>query len=372
MKKGLKILFSLLLLFSLLPSSLYADLIDVIVDRGNANVSNPQIVADGYGHVYAVWEDTRNGNSDIYFNYSSDYGFTWQASDIRLDTDSPGANNSNSPKIACDNSGHVYVVWQDSRNGTSDIYFNVSSNYGATWLSSDIKLNNISSATTPQIACDNSGHVYVVWNNNYFNTSSDYGVNWLSNPVQISTSGGTETQISCDYNGHVYIAWITPIQEVLFNYSTDYGNTWQSTDRIVNTTGAIPDGLSLDNDNNGHVYIAWHDGRNNPESPDIYFNSSSDYGNTWGASDIRLNTGAPGSTYSIWPEVASDESGHVYVTWYDRRNGLGDIYINSSSDYGMTWLTSDIRLDTDTPGSSDSGYPKISCDNSGHIYITWS
>jgi hypothetical protein len=361
----------LLLLFSFLPSFVYADLVDVIVDRSTASVGSPQVATDGNGHIYAVWEDTRNGNTDIYFNYSSDYGFNWQPSDIRIDTDAPGANNSTSPQIACDDSGHVYVAWNDSRNGNSDIYFNVSSNYGATWLSTDKKLNTVSPADSPRIACDNTGYVYAAWNNNYFNTSSDYGVNWLSDAINISTSGGTETQLTCDQNGHVYIAWITLTPEVLFNYSVDHGTTWQATDRIVSSAGAIPTGLSSDSDENGHVYIAWHDGRNNPDSPDIYFNSSSDSGNTWGVSDIRLNTGSPGSNYSIWPEVACDEAGHVYVVWYDRRDGLGDIYLNFSSDFGANWQSPDMRLDTDTPGAVDSGYPQIACDNNGHIYTVW-
>jgi PKD repeat protein len=346
--------------------------IDTIVDRSPEYVSYPQVAKDGNGHVFVVWEDTRNGNSDIYFNYSSDHGVTWQVSDIRLDKDAPGANDSTFPQIAADNNGHIYVVWEDDRNGTKDIYFNVSSDYGLTWLSSDKKLSTspyAPPAQYPKIACDNSGHVYVAWDDNYFDTSSDYGANWLAEPIRISNSGGIGTRLTCDQNGHVYIAWKT--SDVLFNFSSNFGTTWQTTDRIVSSAGAIPYALSLDSDGNGHVYVAWHDGRNNPNSPDIYFNSSSDSGNTWGGTDIKLNTGTPGSTYAIWPEVACDEAGHVYVTWYDKRNGLGDIYINSSSDYGINWQPSDIRLDTDTPGSVDSGYPEIAVDSNGYVYVIW-
>jgi PKD repeat protein/nitrous oxidase accessory protein NosD len=346
--------------------------IDIVVDHSAGNVSYPQITTDGNGHVYVVWEDTRNGSSDIYFNYSFDFGLTWSAEDIRIDTDVPGANHSNSPQIACDNSGHVYVVWEDERNGSSDIYFNYSSDFGATWQSSDIKLSTVAYAPPPQfpkIACDNSGHVYVAWDDNYFNTSADYGATWLPQSIRISNAGGLENQLICDQNGHVYTAWRS--SQVRFNFSLDYGNTWQAADRIISSAGAVPCGISMDTDNSGHVYVTWHDGRNNPGSPDIYFNSSSDSGNTWGATDIKLNTGTPGSTYSIWPKVASDENGHVYVTWYDRRNGLGDIYINSSSDYGINWQTSDTRLDTDTPGVEDSGYPEVIVDTKGYIYVVW-
>lgn len=351
----------------------YIHVTDIVVDHSTGNVDFPQIATDGNGNVYAVWEDTRNGSTDIYFNYSIDYGFTWQPVDIRLDTDTPGASHSQSPQIACDDSGHVYVVWKDTRNGSSDIYFNYSSNYGATWQSADKKLGDIPYTPTPQfpkIACDNSGHVYVAWNNNLFNTSADYGATWLSQAIRISTVGGEETQLTCDQSGRVYVAWLLGTTDVLFNYSLDYGNTWQTLNRRISNTGALPYSISLTVDETGNVYCAWHDGRTNANSPDVYFNSSSDNGNTWQTSDLKINTGIAGSIYSIWPVIDSDESGRVYVAWYDRRNSIGDIYLNFSSDYGANWLGSDIRLDTDSP-SADSGYPEIASDNNGHIYVIW-
>lgn len=365
-----------LLFFSvfLLPSLLYGDVTDIIVDHSPANVSRPQIAVDGNGNVYVIWEDTRNGSSDIYVNSSSDYGFTWQAADIRLDTDTPGSHHSRYPQIACDNIGYVYAVWEDERNGSADIYFNYSSDYGSTWQTSDKKLSSAAYAPSPQfpkIACDNSGHVYVAWDDNYFNTSADYGATWLTQAIRISTSGGADSQLSCSQNGTVYVAWRRGTSEILFNYSLNFGNTWQVSDRRISNTNAIPYSLSVSSDENGYVYCVWHDGRNNTSSPDIYFNSSADYGNTWNASDIKLNTGSPGATYSTWPKAACDEAGHVYVTWYDRRNGLGDIYLNLSSYYGTSWQGSDKRLDTDSPGAVDSGYPVIAGDDDGHVYVIW-
>ena len=353
----------------------YIRVTDIVVDHSDGNVDLPQIAADGNGNVYAVWEDTRNGSTDIYFNYSTDYGFTYQPVDIRLDTDTLGASHSQSPQIACDDSGRVYVVWKDTRDGSPDIYFNYSSNYGATWQSADKKLGDIPYTPTPQfpkIACDNSGHVYVAWNNNFFNTSADYGATWLSQAKRISTVGGVETQLTCDQGGRVYVAWLLGTTDVLFNYSLNNGSTWQSSNRRISNTGSLPYSISLTSDETGNVYCAWHDGRTTANLPDVYFNSSSDYGNTWQTSDIKINTGTPGTVYSIWPVIDSDENGGVYVAWYDRRNGIGDIYLNYSSDHGtiLSWQAQDIRLDTDSP-SADSGYPKIASDNAGHIYVIW-
>jgi chitodextrinase len=66
----------------------------------------------------------RNGKRDIYFNYSSDYGATWQVSDERLDIDdTQGVSDSWYPEISNDNNGHIYVTWRDQRDGGPDIYF---------------------------------------------------------------------------------------------------------------------------------------------------------------------------------------------------------------------------------------------------------
>ncbi len=141
---------------------------------GAASSEGPTVTSDNSGHVYVTWMDSRNGKRDIYFNYSSDYGATWQSSDIRLDTgDAAGANHSRWPTISCDNSGHVYVTWDDKRNGSPkryDIYFNYSDNYGASasWQASDIRLDTDTAGAKhsllPQIINDGSGNVYVVWN----------------------------------------------------------------------------------------------------------------------------------------------------------------------------------------------------------------
>ena len=113
---------------------------------GAAVFEKPQIAASG-DSVYVTWMDTRNDFGvdhhlewDIYFNRSLDGGATWLPSDIRLDTDLPGAARSEVPQIAASGDS-VYVTWWDGRDGTADIYFNRSLDGGATWLTSDIRLD---------------------------------------------------------------------------------------------------------------------------------------------------------------------------------------------------------------------------------------
>jgi chitodextrinase len=404
----------------------------------------PVITSDNSGHVYVTWRDKRNGKGDIYFNYSSDYGATWQADDIRLDTNDAGDNNSRWPVISCDNSGHVYVVWNDRRDVSTlfDIYFNYSSDYGASW-SGDVELGTDLAAghsVFPQIINDGS-YVYVAWMqlqsgawNVYFNYSSDNGLNWQANSTRLD-SGADHSwwpEISSD-GGNVYVTWedyrnADGTSDVYFNDSSDYGATWSGDKRIDTGTGntwwpqiscdsggnvyvtwedyrngdgsadvyfnrSTDNGLSfvdekrLDNpagtsetwwpemssDGSGNVYVTWMDDRSAGGAWDAYFDYSNDYGATWQASDKKLDVGdATGTSDSWWPRINSNSSGYVYVTWYDERDTGADIYFYYSNDYGVTWQASETRLDIgDTAGTSNALYPEITSDTNGHIYVTW-
>jgi hypothetical protein len=215
---------------------------DIRLDTGDAAGVNesmyPQICSIG-SNVYAAWQDFRNGAVDIYFNYSTDGGATWQTPDIRLDTvDTPGASQSYFPQISS-NGSNVYVVWEDERNGEYDIYFNMSSDNGASWLSTDVRLDTGDAAGAYD---SNSPGIYSIGNN-------------------------------------VYVVW------------SDY------------------------QDGDG----------------DIYFNYSIDEGATWKATDIRLDTGdTAGANLSVEPKV-NGSGDSIYAVWTDYRNGMRDIYFNTTS-----------------------------------------
>lgn len=77
----------------------------------------PSISVDG-SSLYVVWWDTRDGNEEIYAKHSPDRGQTWEP-DSRL-THSPGQSVFASVAAAA---GGVYVVWQDTREGQPEVYF---------------------------------------------------------------------------------------------------------------------------------------------------------------------------------------------------------------------------------------------------------
>ncbi len=113
------------------------------------------------------------------------------------------------------------------------------------------------------------------------------------------------------------------------------------------------------------VYVAWQEERNGIE--DVYFNRSLDGGRTWMPADLQLDSGV---AYSAGPRIACSGSG-VYVVWGDYRDGGSDVYFNRSLDGGETWLASDVRIDSSTPaGATWSPDPRIAAVGP-HVYVCW-
>lgn len=68
----------------------------------------------------AVWEDGRNGNSDIYFARYVSSTFVKSGADSNL---TPDASASRFPAVATNDQGVAFVAWQDNRDGNTEIYF---------------------------------------------------------------------------------------------------------------------------------------------------------------------------------------------------------------------------------------------------------
>ena len=408
---------------------------------GAANSHSPQIAASGTA-VYVTWQELRNGSGDIYFNRSLDGGATWLSSDVRIDTDPAGAVWARWPRIAASgpavhvtwenprpgggilfntspdggttwlssevqlsrgpstkakvpqiavSGSSIYVTWQDTRNGAGDIYFNRSTDGGATWLSSDVRLDTdpagAASSVLPQIAASGSS-VYVTWEDrrngadSYFNRSLDGGATWLADDVQLNTTPGPAGSIPSPEiaasGSSVFVTWEDSRNriankgiDVFLNYSPDSGTTWLTSDIRLNTnppsmSNAVEPEIAA---SGSSVYVTWQDGRNRAD--DIFFSRSSDGGATWSA-NVQLDADETRSG-SFTPKIAASGSS-VGVTWSDERNGSwpdqADIYCNYSTDRGATWLSGDVRLDTDPLGGGASFYPEIAASGSS-VYVTW-
>ncbi|MHC5062766.1 MAG: hypothetical protein ACYTG5_02185 [Planctomycetota bacterium] len=218
---------------------------------------------------------------------------------------------------------------------------------------------DLANATAPQIAASGSS-VYVAWNEEptryappgakkiYFNRSLDGGSTWLAGgKLRLDTDRGIKEAgrpLLAASGSSVYVAWQDTARDGYFNRSLDGGQNWLPSDKKLNTD---PTGTSGRWDlqlaaSGSSVYVTWLDSRNRSHTGqvDIYFNRSTDGGDTWLTSDVRLNTDPAGTAERSGPLLAASGSS-VYVTWLDSRNsaqaGTADIYFNipfGSQPYG--------------------------------------
>lgn len=363
----------------------FPEFTDERIDTDNPSVGdsiNPQIACDGNGNVYVAWEDDRSraGVYEVYFRslqvqFSKPVDFIvyYQHPDVRLNTGvEPGRFSAQTPVISTDKGGHVYVAWADNRNIPEDnvsngIYFNVSSNHGATWRPEAARIDcapvGFYSSFLPAISNDSSGHVYVAW---------------LDNAGRAARG----EEFAADGTFDVY-----------FNRSSNDGITWDATwekekiecngeDKRIDSPAkrVTASDVAIASNDRGVVTIVWVDNSQATEKGvstnfNIYSNHSENSGRSFldSTSNIRIDTGiAPGISNAIHPTAQVDNMGSVFVAWLDNRFRTIDIFFNFSVKKGKkdTWQASDIRLDYPIP-SGDSINQVMAIDNLGHIYVAW-
>lgn len=402
----------------------------------DGDAMTPQVCSDNFGHVYVVWADDRavksgTGLRDIYFRYSKDYGFTWNApdqfTDYRIDSDNPAAGDSLNPQIACNQNGDVFIAWEDDRNarGIYELYFRSLHiqfsnpvDFIEPYQTPEIRINTgaeagLFPATNPVISSDRSGTVYAAWRDSriipedkilpgiYFNVSRNNGAAWKSKSTRVDTAPVGSIRYSMpaicnDKAGHVYITWLDDggrvvrgteyaadgLFDVYFNQSLNYGATFAENDKRIDIPVKKINAKDVDitcNDK-GHVYIVWASNlyhENVSGTSDIYnifLNRSETYGLSFidQMSTIRVDSVEKGTTPASVPKVRTDQYGNVYVVWVDKRFGTSDIFFNFSVDKGKagSWQENDYLLDR-VPPFGNSYNPIMNVDPTGHVYIAW-
>ncbi len=139
-------------------------------DAGTAWNNEPRIAVDGFGNVYTVWMDYRDDPDGRCDNTSCNpyiYSSRWLERAWSSNIKGPGTVGLSlyvpGFAFAVDTSGNAYAVWVDTRNGNSDIYFSHRPT-GGNWAT-NVKINDdigTASQWSPRIAMDTSGNVYVV------------------------------------------------------------------------------------------------------------------------------------------------------------------------------------------------------------------
>jgi hypothetical protein len=290
--------------------------------------------------IHIVWGEEEPGNFEIYYKRSTDNGLTWSAN-TRLTFDS---GRSWAPSMAI-NGNIIHVVWEESRNGNEEVYYKRSIDAGLTW-GSDTRLTFDSSGTLYPSVAVSGNIVHVVWydfrtgrRTVFYKRSTDGGVNW-STDTQLTFAFAESYNPSVGVSGQtVHVAWHDlrdGNEEIYYKRSTDGGISWEQDVRITNTYGIswYPSMAVLSES----VHLAWYD--NSDGNYEIYYTRSTNGGTNWQV-NTRLTFDTAGS---YRPSIAVSDT-MVHLIWNDSRDGNFEIYYKrnpNGNPIGIPGLSSEL------------------------------
>ncbi|MDO9391893.1 MAG: Ig-like domain-containing protein [bacterium] len=345
---------------------------------------NPSLVANGNSFV-VTWEDSRNGNWDIYsqlFKANGDtLGGNFMVNDDggSYDQHQYGASN-----IAANDSGFV-ITWYDYRSGSEwDIYAQRYDPAGSA-MGGNFIVNDTTSiyCYTPSVAANDSGFA-IVWYDTRYNPSGYYdifcqrygstgsplGGNFMANN-DTGTADQWDASVAMDASGRSVAVWYDlRNDDGSWNLQDQYGQLYDPSGNPVGANFIINDTLAATRRYGddpkaaflpgGGFVVTWG-GYDMSWYGDIYAQIFDSVGTAVGGNFLVDDGGSEGYD----PDVAASDSGFV-ITWYDYRNGNADIYAQLYKTNGDT-IGGNFLVDD---GGSVQFDTKVASNGSGYV-ITW-
>lgn len=296
-------------------------------------------------------------------------GAQWEP-EVKLSTNEVSAAlNENMGQCIVADGNALHAVWCDTNNNGSAIYYKRSLDGGSAW-GPDTRISGTPGHDSFPLLAFSSATLHLVFMRNdgtsptasYYKRSTDGGQTWGPDVYLGDTKWWPGVAAS---GSMVYVSLNTRLpdgnSEVYFRRSTDGGTTWEATQRISNAPGRSEDpGIMA---SGPYVHLVWNDNRATSTGGGmaVYTRRSLDWGATWDPETAL--TKAPAYTY--FPMVYLNGS-HVDIAFGDRRTGIYDIYYLHSPDYGTNWGPA--QQITATP--TQDFYPAVARDGQ-NVHLAW-
>ncbi len=332
----------------------------------------PQISIVGDDNIYIIGLDNTGAEK-------------WPVS--KVNSDSSNYEQTNPRLSITENFGlaTTCIVWQDGRNGQSDIYMQSYSASGTKLWTSDKRITSSSTEEIkPAIAIDSQDNIFVAWTDEATNkylylAKYDLAGNALwATPQKIfaSSSADYDIDIKIGPGDYPYLAWTSESGTSKTIYLGKYDAT--STNFVWLKIGH-DHSSSADKyapsiyPGNQYIYLAWTDQRENND--DIYtqkfdFNGASQWSN-----DLKINVNT-GNAPQKYPTLLVNSSNEPLAVWQDLRSVTYDIFATIFNDPGATVGVPNVPLII--TGTKKIGENPIilkteeyyTTDTNGYLYLT--
>lgn len=320
--------------------------------------------------------------------------------------------SSNSPELAVDPTNSRFVVIANRLDASYNCGLQVSGDGGRGWLSvAPVPKLPLGAATcyAPEVAFGPDGRLYYLFigldNGNspmgaFLTTSTDRGRSF-SAPRKVLGPQRYQVRMAIDPSqgnvGRIHLVWLqvgssaptggfpSGRNPIMASYSDDGGVSFTRPIQISDPGRALAVAPALVLGPGHSVDVVYYDlgadirdyaGLEGPAWTasrwSLVMTRSTDGGATFSTGGVvDSNIAPPGRVMLIFTmapaSVAVDDSGGVFVSWYDARNGDWDVFLRRSSDGGLTW-DKPVRLNDDPLHDGRDQYlPRLSVSPSGRI-----
>lgn len=343
-------------------------------DNPNAVLGMNDINITTDGNIWVVWEDSREGNPDVYGQILRD---TMRIGQNFRVNDDYASTHQRCSFITVDNQGEFLVTWEDERNGDIDIYAQRIDSLG-NLLGKNFRVDDATSVSYqfyPAAARAHTGNFLIVWTDTregdpdiyaqfYDKLGNRLGTNFRVNHPKENTQW--YPIVSSDSVGNFLVVWMDRREGSWDIYGQRY-------DRNQNPIGAnfrINDFITGDQiyaycamDKKGNFVITWMDDREG--NFDIYAQLFNQEGSPIG-NNFKVNETS--DSFQGYPACTRNQD-YFVITWEDERNGNVDIYAQVFLTNGQR-IGGNFRVNDDAT-REDQYSPTVDIDENSSIIFIW-
>jgi hypothetical protein len=176
--------------------------------RNSGGSSLADIAVSG-SNIHVVWQDLTPGDWEIFYKRSTNNGTSWG----RTKHLTSNAGTSFVPTI--DVSGNnIHVAWSDNTPGNYEIFYRRSINNGGAWGKKK-RLTKTPSGTSHPVVSAWSSDVYVLWQDTapgnsdiFYKFSNDDGANWSKKKRLVRNKGNSKEPDADLFGGQLHVVWV--------------------------------------------------------------------------------------------------------------------------------------------------------------------
>ncbi|MDP9335385.1 MAG: hypothetical protein M3Q30_19055, partial [Actinomycetota bacterium] len=309
----------------------------------------PDVAVGSDGTAYAVWQDSRNGNADIYFAKLAPGGAAWTTPNVKV-SDDPGTAAQTNARIGVDGAGNLTVVWLDARTSPAKIRVSRQLAGTTTWSTSTIATDAAARPLSVALSVRSDGKVYVAFHDNRGTSFDVYGTEYdpwtniwsISTLVSDDPAAAVQQSPAIAYSsGELMAAWrddrsgnadVRARRATLTG--TDHSTyAYDGLNRLTAATGPVPEGFTLDSTSNisartGPAHTYAYDTANRVTKLD----GANTY--TWSRADRLTNRGADAFGFDPLGRLTSSTvTGSARTYSYNGDGLLQGVVLGASTPY---------------------------------------